>query len=180
MSKKQRIKSPRAPEKPAVPSAPAPAPARHANLISLALICLLGILAYSNSFHGTFQFDDMRTIRFNFSLRDISNWKDIFLYERYRPLLMGSFALNYAIGGQDPYTYHVINLVLHIIAVFLFYLFCRKLHPDWRIAVLAAALMTLHPLNTESVSYISSRSIVLCSIFYFAGMLSYDDYLRNP
>ncbi len=141
-------------------------------------IALLCLIAYANSFHGTFQFDDMRTIRFNFSLRELSNWKTILLSERFRPLLAATFALNYQIGKQDPFFYHVVNLFLHFTSVVLFYLFLsRRSAPI--VAGFAAALMAVHPFNTEAVSYISSRSILLCSTFYFASLLCFDSYVQT-
>ncbi len=152
----------------------------HSHLFYLICIGILSFLAYSNSFHATFQFDDLRTIRFNFSLRDWKDWKDVFLFERFRPVLNASFALNYSAGKLNPYSYHVVNLVLHITAVILFYfLLCRR-SSSRLLCFLAAALMAVHPLNTESVTYVSSRSILLCSILYFLALLVFDSYLRKP
>lgn len=152
----------------------------HSHLFYLICIGILSFLAYSNSFHATFQFDDLRTIRFNFSLRDWMDWKDVFLFERFRPVLNASFALNYSVGKLNPFSYHVVNLVLHVTAVGLFYLFLCRRSPNRVLCFLSAALMAVHPLNTESVTYISSRSILLCSVFYFLGLLILDSYLRKP
>ena len=144
----------------------------------LAAIAVLCLITYANSLHGTFQFDDMRTIRFNFWLRELSNWKTILLSERFRPLLAATFALNYHIGKQDPFFYHVGNLFLHFTSVALFYLFLSR-RSAGIVAALAAALMAVHPFNTEAVSYISSRSILLCSTFYFLALLFFDSYVQT-
>lgn len=141
---------------------------------------LVVFLCYWNSLHGEFQFDDSRLIRFNFHLRDLSNWHEIFRSEMFRPLLAWSFALNYRLTGNDPFSYHLFNVLFHAIAVCLFYFFVsRQTNSRW-LPVTSAILMAVHPLNTESVSYIASRSTVLCSIFYFAALLSLDSHLRSP
>jgi Tfp pilus assembly protein PilF len=142
-------------------------------------LAVLVFVCYWNSIHGEFQFDDSRVIRFNFSLRDMARWLDIFRSEMYRPLLVWSFALNFKIGGQDPFSYHLFNVIFHATSICLFYvLLSRQTSSRW-LPITAAALMAVHPLNTESVSYISSRSTVLCSVFYLSALLFYDSYLRS-
>jgi Tfp pilus assembly protein PilF len=91
-----------------------------------------------------------------------------------RPLLMVSFWLNYASSGnQETFGYHLVNIVLHILNGGLILLAVRKVL-DWAkvekwqagaLSVFAAGLFLLHPLQTESVSYIVSRSETL-SVFW--------------
>jgi Tfp pilus assembly protein PilF len=143
------------------------------------LLVVLCCIAYSNSFHVPFHFDDLRLIRFNFSLRDLADWKGIISSEPFRPLLVATFALNFKIGKSDPFSYHILNLSFHILAVLLFFLFMRRISKNVLLSFGAAALMAIHPLNTESVTYISSRSIVLCAVFYFSSLLSFDLYVEK-
>ena len=142
----------------------------------LGILCLL---AYSNSFSVPFHFDDQRVIRFNFSLRDLGDWKNIISSEPFRPLLIGTFALNYKLGKVDPFSYHVFNLSGHFLAVSLFHFLLKRNSPHRLIPFSAACLMAVHPMNTEAVTYISSRGIVFCAVFYFAALLSTDSYLRT-
>lgn len=142
-------------------------------------LAILVFVCYWNSLHGDFQFDDTRLIRFNFSLRDLTQWQQIFLSERYRPLLAWTFALNFQLGGRNTFSYHVFNVLFHAIAVILFYFVILRQTPRREIAITGAALMAVHSLNTESVSYIASRSIVLCSIFFFSALLFFDSFLRS-
>src|SRR5579884_1181758 len=91
-----------------------------------------------------------------------------------RPLLMYSYWLNYQAAGQDPWSYHVVNVILHLLNGALVWLIVRRLlkriESDRRrldlFAGFAALLFLVHPLNTESVSYIASRSETL-SVFFF-------------
>jgi hypothetical protein len=145
-------------------------------LFILAGLCLL---AYSNTFSVPFHFDDLRVIRFNFSLRDLTNWEGIFSSEPFRPLLIATFAWNYKIGKSDPFTYHAFNLLCHFLAVALFYFLLQKQSRNALFAAVAAFLMAVHPLNTEAVTYISSRAILLCAIFYFASLLYIDAYFKK-
>ena len=143
------------------------------------VLAVLGFLAYSNSFSVPFHFDDQRVIRFNFSLRDLGDWKNIISSEPFRPLLIATFALNYKIGKADPFSYHVLNLTGHFLAVVLFYFLLKRNSGHRWIPFGAACLMAVHPLNSEAITYISSRGIVYCAIFYFAALLSVDSYLRT-
>jgi protein O-mannosyl-transferase len=149
------------------------------DLSAVAAIVFLGWIAYSNSFHGEFQYDDDRLIRFNFALRDITSWKDIANFELFRPLPIASYALNYRISRKDPFSYHVFSFTLHLLASTLFYVLLRRLNPNVRICFLSAALFMVHPLNTEAVSYIASRPVLFCAIFYLAALLSFDSHLRT-
>ncbi|HSE40483.1 MAG TPA: tetratricopeptide repeat protein, partial [Acidobacteriota bacterium] len=143
------------------------------------LISLLCGISYWNSLDGKFQYDDHRLIRFNLALRE-TNWQEIIRSERSRPLSIISFALNYQLGKTAIRSYHAVNIALHFATVFLFYLLLRRTRPEGWFAIISAVLMAIHPLNTESVSYISGRSIVLCAMFYMLAMLSFDSYLRKP
>ncbi len=156
-----------------------PLPAGRKDIFALLLIGLLSFLAYYNSFHGEFQFDDDRLIRFNFALRDISLWRNVLRFEPFRPLTLLTYAINFQISQKDPFSYHVFSFVLHLISTGLFYWFLRRFSPSLLLCFFSAALFAVHPLNTESVSYIASRPVLLCSVFYLAALLCFDAYLRN-
>ena len=92
-----------------------------------------------------------------------------------RPLLMFSFWVNYQqVVNQDTFPYHLVNVILHLCNGILVFLAVRKLltwaSPEDKntdlLAIFAAGLFLLHPLQTESVSYVASRSEAL-SVFWF-------------
>ena len=95
----------------------------------------------------------------------------------YHPLTMASLALNYAFSGPRPFTYHWLNLLLHVINTGLVFLFVRKLSGGrfWASAA-SALLFGIHPMHVESVAWISERKDVLYSLFYLAGLLAYLRY----
>jgi len=96
-----------------------------------------------------------------------------------RPLVNLTFALNYARGGLDVTGYHVVNVALHLLSALLLYGLVRRalrvpragplLGEDADLVALAAALVwVVHPLNTETVSYVTQRSEGLMALCYLA------------
>ena len=141
------------------------------------VIALAGIAAYSNSFSVPFVLDDRGAIVDNPSIRHLARAfaPPPGLTVSGRPLLNLSFALNYAISGIRPWSYHALNLLVHLAAgLALFGLTRRTLargrhdYPQatW-VAFSAALLWTLHPLQTESVTYVAQRAESLAGVFYF-------------
>jgi len=99
----------------------------------LFLIAVISTAGYANSFQNSFHFDDQHYIVENPYIRDPGNIPSFFsspalssfekaFTSHYRPLLVTSFAINYAIGGLRPEGYHVVNLLFHIGSAFLMYL----------------------------------------------------------
>ena len=151
-------------------------------LLLLLIICL----AYSNSLNGQFLFDDHADILANKSLQHLWPLWDVLGANREggwtmhaRPLVTLSFALNRTLGGPGPFSFHLTNLCIHLAAALtLFGAIQRTLNvPRLRArygrnsAVLAftiALLWGLHPLQTESVSYITQRYEAMMGLFSFS------------
>jgi len=130
---------------------------------------VVGAALYSPALHGGFVFDD-DTLPFRTGIHDASlgAW-----LTGVRPFLMFSYWVNYRIAGEDPYSYHVLNLVVHAINTSLVFMvllrllslagWCRS--KGYAAAVLGATVFLIHPLATESVSYIAGRSESLAALF---------------
>ena len=151
------------------PAAPTPHPdsGRLASLwIWLAALTAAAIV-FSPAIDGTFIFDDFHL---PFTDPNAAAMPARFWIGDVRPLLMTTYWANYLVSGSHPFSYHVVNIVLHATAATLVYFLLRKLlvisavginhHPQW-IAMFGAGLFLLHPLQTESVDYIAGRSEVL-------------------
>ncbi len=145
-------------------------------------LALLGVIVYANSLHAPFQFDDLAYLKQNpvarsFAAIGAQVAKDPTSLFTGRPFLSLTFALNYAIGGLDVLSYHLLNLLIHIANAFLLYLLFflyaeeDRTRPVSLKYALAASLFLVLPINTESVTYISSRSSVLSTFFILAAML---------
>jgi tetratricopeptide (TPR) repeat protein len=148
----------------------------------LALLVVAIIAAYANSFHGPFIFDDVPSIVSNRSVRHLGSWQVLAappdaVTTTGRPLVNLSLAINYAIGGLAVEGYHVVNLVLHILAALALFglvrrtlllpaLSARFAEGSTGLALAAALLWALHPLQTESVTYVVQRAESIVGLFY--------------
>ena len=155
------------------------------DLILVLTLLVFGLVAYSNSFTGTFQFDDRLHILRNEAFTDFTNVSKIYHYGKGRFLPHLTLALNYEISKFDPISYHIFNFFIHYIAaIFLYFLFleiCRTPaiqvvelnYPERLGGFLAAGIFLLHPLQTESVTYIIQRAESMAGMFYLATLFFY-------
>ena len=150
---------------------------------------ILGVcaLVYANSLQNSFHYDDEHSILNNLHIRDLGNIPSFFqdpgTFSRdadkgmYRPLLLVTYALNHAYGakygegGYDVVGYHVVNLLLHALNACLIWWLTSLMLGRKDVALAAGLLFALHPLATEPVNYISSRSESLAAMFYLLGMV---------
>jgi tetratricopeptide (TPR) repeat protein len=161
-----------------------------------AALALAVSMAYSNSLHGEFIFDDHQSIPGNPSIRQLWPLGDVLFPEDKggrtvdaRPVVNLSLAINYALGGLDVRGYHVFNLLVHIAATLTLYGVVRRtlLLPRWSGGVqlratppafLCGLLWGLHPLQTESVTYLIQRAESMAGLFYlltlYAAIRSYN------
>ena len=148
---------------------------KSANRITLPILVLMVItcLAYSNSFSGVFLFDDGLAIVDNPRIRSIDSPGDLFSVLPPGPVITVTLAINYGLGGLDPFGYHAVNLLIHlgtglllfgIIRRTLLLLWCRRAASG--LAFASAAIWLVHPLQTESVTYIIQRYESLMALFY--------------
>jgi protein O-mannosyl-transferase len=153
-------------------------PAWRGTPLVLAMLC--GIVAYSDSFRGTFIFDDIDAIlnnpHVNRSLTDSGRTTPTTLSGR--PVLWASFAADYAIGGLRVEVYHVTNLLIHLACGAILFGIVRRNLSSPRIwgnrfqtsahwlAGAVAAVWLVHPLNTEAVTYTVQRAESLTGMFY--------------
>lgn len=140
-------------------------PAYAAGIIVLAVLCV-----YANSFSGAFVFDDTKNIVENHAIRSFRTS----ITNPSRPLVQLTFFLNYRLDGLRPAGYHLFNTIVHALAAIVFFaVVCRTLgamgfEPErsMGLALISALFWAIHPLNTESVTYISQRGESLMGLFY--------------
>jgi Flp pilus assembly protein TadD len=148
-----------------------------------ALVVLLAAGLYLNTLHNPFVYDDFRTVVDNGSIASLSNITAIVMHETTRPLTNLSLAIDRAIWGGNPFGFHVTNVALHGLNVVLVFLMAASIWSDQRsgrarqaggtmVAAVAATLFAAHPMMTEAVGYISSRSDVLCASLMLLAFLA--------
>ena len=140
---------------------------------------LLALAVFAPALDGPFVFDDFHL---PFSNPMAGRMAPAFWIGGVRPLLMTTYWVNFRLSGLQPWSYHAVNVALHVVAgALVFYILLRLLALSsfvGRADLMAAAGMMLflvHPLQTESVDYIAGRSEVLCGVFVLAGWLIFLD-----
>jgi tetratricopeptide (TPR) repeat protein len=167
------------------------------HLLSALIIFLAGATIYANSLNSPFVFDDIHTIVDNphiRSLRDISlffsSTSTATSFARhivYRPLTMLSFALSYRISGLKPWSYHLVNILLHclngIVVYFLVFLLIQPYlaRPSliWRFSLISSLVFLTHPINTEAVNYLVCRSELQSSLFFLLSLVLFVNFRRK-
>jgi protein O-mannosyl-transferase len=158
-----------------------PAPPTHPSVgWAAALIFSVGAAAYSNSLHGAFFVDDRGCILLNPTIRSFwTAWWPPANGDPTagRPLVNLSLAFNYFVSGFQVWSYHLLNLIIHLLAALTLLGVVRrtlaspKLPPRcgaraWPLALATTVLWTVHPLQTESVAFVSQRAESLMGLFY--------------
>ena len=153
------------------------------------LAALVVIVIYTNTLTGPFIFDDRPQIAENPYIRltglSYDELKEVILKSRAprRPVANLTLALNYYIHGYNVVGYHVVNTLIHILCGFFLYLLLKSTlglpgllnrypYNKW-IPLLSALLWMVHPIQTQSVSYIIQRMNSMAAMFYVLSLLLY-------
>ena len=151
------------------------------------VVVLAGLAAYANSLTGPFLFDDRQAIVENRSIRQLwpigAVWHPpVHIALTGRPLVNLSFAVNYALGGLGVNGYHAANIAVHIMAALALLGLLRRtlaLTPFLRdegggatdlLALLCTVVWVVHPLNTETVDYLTQRTESMMGLFYLVTL----------
>lgn len=128
------------------------------------LLLLAGWAAYHNSFTVPFLFDDLSSIVMKEALRTL--WPPGPLLASTRPLVELTLALNYGLGRLEVWGYHAFNLLIHGMAGLTLFGILRRTLGRPGLAFSAALLWSVHPLQTQSVTYIAQRAESMMGLFY--------------
>ena len=143
------------------------------------IIILISILLYLNTLPNTFVYDDAYVITENYFIKSWGNLPKLFTKDylplsgelSYRPVVTLSYFLDYALWGLNPLGYHLTNVILHTINVFLFYTFIKIISKNLTFSALSALLFLSHPLLTETVNAVCYREDTLASIFFLLAFV---------
>ncbi len=149
-------------------------PWHYAVAVLAALIAALE--AYGPALHGEYVFDDsyLPVVEQEFMNAPLRSW-----VLGVRPLLMFTFWANLHLFGTDPFSYHLFNVFCHVATSTLVFFAAKKLLA-WAgsegltrdaLAGFAGMLFLLHPVQTESVAYMTSRSEVLSVLLFYAAFV---------
>ncbi len=188
--RKTKKKNPAVKEKPAVRTdAPLGAPGKSGlqawHLVAGGALAMALLFAlYQPALDAPFLFDDQYLPVQNPAYQDAPLDRWIF---GVRPTLMLSYWINFQISTQETTSHHVFNLFFHFLAGVFVFLVARKIlgfaevkdGPRGWIAAFCGGVFLFHPLQTESVAYIASRSENLSVLFFYAALAAFL-YRRSP
>ena len=139
-------------------------------LTYILVVLLLIVVAYVSILHTDFILDDIPAILNNPTIGDADA---IFAAPLYflRPLTL---YVSYLFGGLDPFAYHILNVVFHFCNALLLFLIVRRLM-GWEVAWIAGAMFAVHPILSESITWISALPYPQYAFFF---LLSFYSYIR--
>ena len=157
-----------------------------------AVLLVLTVVTYSNSFHNSFHFDDSHAIVNNLYIRNIANiplfFKDSTTFsslpsnQSYRPVVTATLAIDYWLGKglSDTFYFHLSMFIMFIMQGILMFFFYQKIF-DCAVgreggtftALLAAGWYLVHPANAETINYIISRSGSFSALFIVLAFVLY-------
>lgn len=155
---------------------------RRFNLIAFCIIAGIVLIAYSNTFTASFHFDDNPSIVENPTIKRVTTNNIVSILIGVRPVVYLSLMLNYSLGGLNVIGYHIFNISVHIANSFFVYLLMlwtlnfpllesKYRDKAKRMALFGALLFAVHPIQTEAVTYIITRTELLATFFYLATFL---------
>ena len=156
-------------------------------LICSLLLVLVTLALYNPLSRAPFlNYDDGAYVFENFHVRSGLNWDNVVwalttdTMNNWHPLTWLSHCLDVSLFGLNPAGPHYVNVLLHAVnTVLLFLLLEASTNLIWR-SLAVAALFAVHPLNVESVAWISERKSLLSMLFFLLAIAAYRWYARKP
>jgi hypothetical protein len=160
-----------------------------AKLIAFLLITVSAALVSLPNLSSEFILDDNILIKNNAFIRqlenvtdyisqedgipDRGNWDENFHTRYYRPLINFTYHVDYRLWGLNPVGFHFTNWILHLLTSLLLCHILFKFTGNAWVSLLTVLLFTLHPVQTEAVSWVSARNNILTTLFSLASFYFY-------
>ncbi|MFA7361857.1 MAG: tetratricopeptide repeat protein [Candidatus Kapaibacterium sp.] len=148
--------------------------------LALIILAAASFIVYFNTLNNNFVYDDETIIVKNADNLNLKNIPGYFTNQGeyryvfgalYRPLIMTSFAIDHTLFGLKPGGFHFVNIIFHTVSTIFLFLILLMFFGKYEFGILSALLSSLifavHPVHTEAVSFISSRTDVLATMFFF-------------
>jgi tetratricopeptide (TPR) repeat protein len=150
----------------------------------LAILIGTAILYLSSLNNGFVDWDDDWYIQQNPQITELTlaSVPDLFteFYKgQYAPVTTLLLGIEYKLGSGNPAIMHITSLLLHLLNILLVFTILRSLKLNPVSSLLAAALFALHPMQVESVSWISAQKVVLYTLFFLLALIYYIKYVQS-
>lgn len=147
-----------------------------------ALVALLALASSITSITNGFAYDDLPIVLEN---KRIHDWRQLWRLfgqaywevnyaqrDLYRPMVLVSFGLQWAIGGGDPWVFHLVGVTWYMAVSVVLLLLLRRLLPS-RAALVGGALWAVHPVHVEAVGNVVGQAEVMAAGFVVAALALY-------
>ena len=147
-------------------------------------ILLVTFLLFYNTLTNNFvNLDDSGYIKDNpdiksLSVKNIAAIFSSFYNANYHPFTTLSYAIEYNLFGLNAKPYHIINLLIHLLNVFMVFRLIKNVSGKTEVAFVASLFFAIHPMHVESVAWISERKDLLYSFFFICGLNTYYEYIH--
>jgi protein O-mannosyl-transferase len=153
--------------------------------VLLACLLILAFAVYANTLFNGFLFDDHFQIEHNTYLRTFHSIPRILTTTGwsfqgsegdsnvYRPALAIAFLFCHRAFGTSPLGYHLVNILLHVVVVWLVFAVAIELFADFSAGLGAGLLFALHPIHTESVAWVSGVNDIEMTLFFLLAFLCF-------
>ncbi|MBI4973038.1 tetratricopeptide repeat protein [Candidatus Roizmanbacteria bacterium] len=144
------------------------------------ILVLIGFLAYLPSLFGGFVWDDEDFVYANTYVKEFQIgkfWTENAIAGRgknsnyYRPIQFSMYALIYKVAGPSPIAFHAVGIGLHVITAIMVIIVITIITGSSSVGFLTSLFFLIHPLQTESISYISGHSDPLYAVFFLLSIL---------
>lgn len=160
------------------------------NLFFFILLTLVVFIVYGKSINYEFTKldDDGLTSKKSLYISNIKNFPKFFLTDcyhnkkvtqYYRPVLSLSFAIETILFGVNLKVYHLINIILFILTLYLMYLFLCKLNSNKTILKFVILIFSVHPVFVSTVVWLPARNDTLLAVFLFLFLITYINYINE-
>jgi len=154
------------------------------------LFFLIGFIIYGQTlFFNLTYLDDQALLIDNAPiLRDFKNIgrvfsDDVFLSTPkfyYRPLMNMSLMMDFSVAGNSFFIFHLVNIIIHLLAVSLIYLLLGRLKYRKILAFWLALFFLIHPVLVPAVAWIPGRNDSLLAVFVLAAFISFLNFIERP
>ncbi|HTB81596.1 MAG TPA: tetratricopeptide repeat protein [Opitutaceae bacterium] len=147
--------------------------------VAVALLVMATLLAYFPALHGGFIFDDNVFLTGNPLIHAPDGLRRLWFSREaadYWPVTSSTLWLEWRLWGLNATGYHATNVVLHIVEVLLLWAVLRRLGLPG--SFLAACVFALHPVNAESVAWITERKNLMAMLFYLLSIFCFTGRTR--
>lgn len=160
-----------------------------AEWLPICAILVVSLMVYASTLRMGFVYDDNPQIKELPLIRDLRNIPQLFTAEiwqilggespYYRPLFYASLALDHFFWKDNPFGYHLTNIVLHAAVSILVYLLAKRMTKSRAAAFVAGLLFAVHPVHAEAVAWVSARNELLSAFFMLLSYLTFVLFLEK-